>query len=251
MRSGKTVLSPAFVYSPRAGRAGARVDRSAVTAHHHAAEPPARRPAPAPYRNGELVTARDRAKRNAELLAESDRRATERDAAHPHSTTTTRGATVTRCRVSAAAASRSTMEGRAGTMPKSATRAAASAALSLPALGGVSINTTSAPAAVTRSSSASIRLGGTASTTGNSSPRRSPHRAADCCGSRSSTAQEPERNRQRYTASVGVVYRHSAVRVSGRYRGTARFGLGDESDVALRLSHLVNVTLRLDLAKLR
>ena len=196
------------------------------------------------------MTARDRAKRNAELLAESDRRATERDAAHPHSTATTRGATVTRCRVSAAA-SRSAMEGRAGTMTRSATRAAASAALSLPALGGVSINTTSAPAAVTRSSSASIRLGGTASTTGNSSPRRSPHRAADCCGSRSSTAQEPERNRQRYTASAGVVYRHSAVRVSGRYRGTARFGLGHESEVALRLSHLVNVTLRLDLAKLR
>ena len=64
-------------------------------------------------------------------------------------------------------------------------------------------------------------------------------------------AQQPERNRQRYTASVGVVYRQGAVRVSGRYRGTARFGLGDESEVDLRLSHLVNVTLRLDLAKLR
>ncbi len=33
-------------------------------------------------------------------------------------------------------------------------------------------------------------------------------------------AQQPERNRQRHTASVGVVYRHGAVRVSGRYRGT-------------------------------
>ena len=63
--------------------------------------------------------------------------------------------------------------------------------------------------------------------------------------------EEPERNRQRYTASVGVVYRHDAVRVSGRYRGTARFGLGDASEVDLRLSHLVNVSLRLDLARLR
>ena len=35
-------------------------------------------------------------------------------------------------------------------------------------------------------------------------------------------AQEPERNRQRYTASVGVVYRQGAVRLSGRHRGTAR-----------------------------
>ena len=64
-------------------------------------------------------------------------------------------------------------------------------------------------------------------------------------------AQEPERNRQRYTASVGIVYRHHALRVSGRYRGTARFGLGDESEVDLRLSHLVSVSLRLDLARLR
>ena len=64
-------------------------------------------------------------------------------------------------------------------------------------------------------------------------------------------AQEPERNRQRYTASVGLVYRHQAVRVSGRYRGTARLGLGAPSEVDLRLSHLVNVSLRLDLARLR
>lgn len=64
-------------------------------------------------------------------------------------------------------------------------------------------------------------------------------------------AREPERNRQRYTASVGVVYRQNAVRVSGRYRGTARLGLGDESEVDQRLSHLVNVSLRLDLARLR
>ena len=64
-------------------------------------------------------------------------------------------------------------------------------------------------------------------------------------------AQEPERNRQRYTASVGLAYRQSAVRVSGRYRGTARLGLGDASEVDLRLSHLVNVTVRLDLAKVR
>ena len=42
-----------------------------------------------------------------------------------------------------------------------------------------------------------------------------------------------------------------ALRVSGRYRGTARFGLGDESEVDLRLSHLVKVSLRLDLARLR
>ena len=63
--------------------------------------------------------------------------------------------------------------------------------------------------------------------------------------------QDPERNRQRYTASVGIVYRHHAVRVSGRYRGTARFGLGDASEVDLRLSHLVNVSIRFDLARLR
>jgi len=66
-----------------------------------------------------------------------------------------------------------------------------------------------------------------------------------------SYVQEPERNRQRYTASVGVAYRQGAVRLSGRYRGTARFGLGHESEVDLRLSHLVNLTLRLDLAKLQ
>ena len=63
--------------------------------------------------------------------------------------------------------------------------------------------------------------------------------------------EQPERNRQRYTASVGIVYRHHAVRVSGRYRGTARLGLGDASEVDLRLSHLVNVSVRLDLARLR
>ena len=64
-------------------------------------------------------------------------------------------------------------------------------------------------------------------------------------------AQQPERNRQLYTASLGIVYRHQAVRVSGRYRGSARFGLGEASEVDLRLSHLVNVSLRLDLARLR
>ena len=62
--------------------------------------------------------------------------------------------------------------------------------------------------------------------------------------------EQPERDRQRYTASLGIVYRHHAVRVSGRYRGTARLGLGDASEVDLRLSHLVNVSLRLDLARL-
>lgn len=62
---------------------------------------------------------------------------------------------------------------------------------------------------------------------------------------------QPERNRQRYTASVGLVYRQDAVRVSGRYRGTARMGLGAESEVDLRLSHLVSLSLRLDLAKLQ
>ena len=62
--------------------------------------------------------------------------------------------------------------------------------------------------------------------------------------------QEPERNRQRYTASVGIVYRHQAVRGGGRYPGTARLGLGAAGEVDLRLSHLVEVSLRLDLAKL-
>ena len=64
-------------------------------------------------------------------------------------------------------------------------------------------------------------------------------------------AQEPERDRQRCTATVGLAYRQSAVRLSGRYRGTARFGLGDASEVDRRLSHLVTVTVRLDLAKVR
>ena len=50
---------------------------------------------------------------------------------------------------------------------------------------------------------------------------------------------------------MGLVYRESAVRLSGRYRGTARFGLGDASEVDRRLSHLVAVTVRLDLAKVR
>ena len=62
-------------------------------------------------------------------------------------------------------------------------------------------------------------------------------------------ADQPERNRQLYTAAVGVVYTHDAVRLSTRYRGTARFALGEMSDVEPRFSHLVNVTLRVDLAK--
>lgn len=65
-----------------------------------------------------------------------------------------------------------------------------------------------------------------------------------------SYADQPERNRQLYTASVGVTYTRDAVRLSTRYRGTARFAFGDESDVEPRFSHLMNVSLRLDLPKL-
>lgn len=61
---------------------------------------------------------------------------------------------------------------------------------------------------------------------------------------------QPERNRQLYTASVGVTYSRDAVRLSTRYRGTARFAFGDASEVETRFSHLMNVSLRLDLAKL-
>ncbi len=62
---------------------------------------------------------------------------------------------------------------------------------------------------------------------------------------------QPERNRQLYTASVGVTYTRDAVRVSTRYRGTARFAFGEESEVDLRFSHLVSVSLRIDLAAAR
>ena len=65
-----------------------------------------------------------------------------------------------------------------------------------------------------------------------------------------SYADQPERNRQLHTASVGVTYTRDAVRLSTRYRGTGRFAFGDASEVDTRFSHLVNVTLRLDLAKL-
>lgn len=65
-----------------------------------------------------------------------------------------------------------------------------------------------------------------------------------------SYVDQPERNRQLHTASVGVTFTRDAVRLSTRYRGTGRFALGDASEVETRFSHLVNVTLRLDLAKL-
>jgi len=61
---------------------------------------------------------------------------------------------------------------------------------------------------------------------------------------------QPERNRQLYTASLGITYTGGGVRLSGRYRGTARFALGEESRVDHRLSHLVTVSLRLDLGAL-
>lgn len=64
-------------------------------------------------------------------------------------------------------------------------------------------------------------------------------------------ADQPERNRQLYTASVGVTYARDALRVSTRYRGTARFAFGDESEVDPRFSLLVSVSLRLDLAAVR
>ncbi len=61
--------------------------------------------------------------------------------------------------------------------------------------------------------------------------------------------EQPERDRQLYTATLGVTYSHHAVRLSTRYRGTARFALGAASAVDPRFSHLVKVTLRLDLAE--
>lgn len=64
-------------------------------------------------------------------------------------------------------------------------------------------------------------------------------------------ADQPERNRQLYTASVGVTYTRDALRVSTRYRGTARFAFGEESEVDPRFSLLVSVSLRLDLAAVR
>ena len=62
---------------------------------------------------------------------------------------------------------------------------------------------------------------------------------------------QPERNRQLYTASVGVTYTRDALRLSTRYRGTARFAFGKESEVDLRFSHLVSVSVRIDLAAAR
>ena len=64
-------------------------------------------------------------------------------------------------------------------------------------------------------------------------------------------ADRPERNRQLYTASVGVTYTRDALRVSTRYRGTARFAFGEESEVDPRFSLLVSVSLRIDLAAVR
>ena len=64
-------------------------------------------------------------------------------------------------------------------------------------------------------------------------------------------AEQPERNRQLYTASLGITYTGGGLRVSTRYRGTARFAFGDESEVDYRLSHLLTVSLRLDLGALR
>ena len=60
-------------------------------------------------------------------------------------------------------------------------------------------------------------------------------------------AEQPERNRQLYTASLGLTYTGDGLRLSGRYRGTARFAFGEESEVDPRLSHLLSVSLRLDL----
>ena len=64
-------------------------------------------------------------------------------------------------------------------------------------------------------------------------------------------AEQPERNRQLYTASLGITYTGGGLRVSTRYRGTARFAFGEESEVDHRLSHLLTVSLRLDLGALR
>lgn len=64
-------------------------------------------------------------------------------------------------------------------------------------------------------------------------------------------ADRPERNRQLYTASVGVTYTRDALRVSTRYRGTARFAFGEGSEVDPRFSLLVSVSLRIDLAAVR
>lgn len=62
-------------------------------------------------------------------------------------------------------------------------------------------------------------------------------------------AVEPERNRQVHTATLGLTFSRDAVRISTRYRGTARFPFGAASEVEPRFSHLVNVSLRVDLAK--
>ena len=67
-------------------------------------------------------------------------------------------------------------------------------------------------------------------------------------------AEQPERNRQLYTASLGITYTGGGLRISAlstRYRGTARFAFGEESEVDPRLSHLLTVSLRLDLNALR
>ena len=63
-------------------------------------------------------------------------------------------------------------------------------------------------------------------------------------------AEQPERNRQLYTASLGITYTGGGLRLSGRYRGTVRFAFGEESEVDHRLSHLLSVSLRLDLGAL-
>ena len=66
-----------------------------------------------------------------------------------------------------------------------------------------------------------------------------------------SYADKPERNRQVYTASVGVTYSRDALRLSTRYRGTARFAFGAASEVDVRFSHLVSVSVRIDLGAVR
>ena len=64
-------------------------------------------------------------------------------------------------------------------------------------------------------------------------------------------AEQPERNRQLYTASLGITYTGGGLRISTRYRGTARFAFGEESEVDPRLSHLLTVSLRIDLNAVR
>lgn len=66
-----------------------------------------------------------------------------------------------------------------------------------------------------------------------------------------SYTEKKERNRQLYTASVGVTYTRDALRLSTRYRGTARFALGAESEVDVRFSHLISVSVRIDLGAVR